>query len=156
MPSGKITDPFGAWGLAPRFVRNVAISLPTFLLDLGLLYLLVRRGHLDYLAATIVAFLIANGLSYFLARWLVFHGTQRGLRAGLVYFLAIAALSAGAVIALMWLFVSVFHFEVILSRIGAAMVTGIGGYLANLLVNFRVARSQLSKRPSVLGSPKID
>ena len=140
---------FVAWGQAPRFARNAAISLPTFLFDLGLLFLLVRRAHLDYLVATVIAFLVANGLSYFLARWLVFAGTKRGLRAGLVYFLAIAALSAFAVALMMWLSVSVLHFDVILSRIGAASIVGVGGYLLNLLVNFRVARTQGA--PSGLG-----
>lgn len=152
MPSDPLTEPprrpagltraFEAWGKVPRFARNAAISLPTFLLDLGLLFLLVRRAHLDYLLATVVSFLIANGLSYFLARWLVVVGTKRGMRAGFVYFLVIAALSAFAVTGLMWLAVSVFHFEVISSRIGAAGFVGIGGYLLNLLLNFRVARAQ--------------
>ena len=58
-----------ARGQAPRFARNAAISLPTFLLDLGLLALLVRHAHVGYLAATIISFLVANGLNYFLG-WL--------------------------------------------------------------------------------------
>ncbi|HEY1446951.1 MAG TPA: GtrA family protein [Caulobacteraceae bacterium] len=115
--------------------------MPTFLLDLGLLYLLVRRAHLDYLVATLAAFFVANGLGYFLQRWLVFAGTKRGLGAGFIYFLAIAALSAVAVGMLMWLFVSVLHAPLIASRIGAAVIVGVGGYLLNLMVNFRVART---------------
>jgi putative flippase GtrA len=138
----KVTRFFVAWGHAPRFARNAAVSFPAFLFDLGLLFLLVRLVHLDYLVATVVAFLVANGLSYFLARWLVFIGTKRGLRAGLVYYLAIAALAAFTVALLMWLFVSVFHFDVILSRIGVASIVGLGGYVLNLMVNFRVARTQ--------------
>jgi putative flippase GtrA len=130
-----------AWVQAPRFARNVAVSSPTFLFDLGLLFLLVRRAHLDYLVATVVSFLIAHGLSYFLARWLVFAGTKRSLSAGLIYFLAIAVLSAFAVALLMWLAVSLLHFDVILSRIGAASIVGVGGYLLNLMVNFRVAHT---------------
>jgi putative flippase GtrA len=143
--SRRRTEPirlFVAWGHAPRFARNAAISLPTFLFDLGLLFLLVRRAHLDYLVATLVSFLVANGLSYFLARRLVFAGTTRGLSAGLVYFLAIAALSALAVTLMMWLSVSVLHFDVIPSRIGAASIVGVGGYLLNLMLNFRVAHTQ--------------
>lgn len=130
---------FQAWERTPRFVRNAAISLPTFLLDLGLLALLVQWARMEYLAATLIAFLVANTVSYFLARQLVFGETNRGVRAGLVYFLAIAALSVGALTALMWLFVSVFHFEVILSRVVAAALVGLGGYLLNLVFNFRVA-----------------
>jgi putative flippase GtrA len=131
-----------AWGRVPRFVRNALISLPTFLIDLGLLFLLVRRGHLNYLAATVAAFFVANALGYFLARWLVFVGTKRGLRVGFVYFLAIAILSAVALMTLMWVAVSVFHLDVIVSRVVAASVVGIGGYVLNLVFNFRVARTQ--------------
>jgi putative flippase GtrA len=104
--------------------------------------LLVRQAHLNYLVATVVAFLVANGLGYFLARWLVFVGTNRGVKVGLVYFLAIAALSAFALTPLMWLFVSVLHADVILSRIAAASIVGVVAYILNLLFNFRVARMQ--------------
>ena len=131
-----------SWARVPRFVRNAVISLPTFLIDLGLLLLLVRQAHLNYLVATVVAFLVANGLGYFLARWLVFVGTNRGVKVGLVYFLAIAALSAFALTPLMWLFVSVLHADVILSRIAAASIVGVVAYILNLLFNFRVARMQ--------------
>ncbi len=149
--SGQATPPASsrpalpAWERTPRFLRNAAISLPTFLLDLGLLYLLVQRAHLHYLAATIAAFLVANGVGYFLARRLVFAGTKRGLRAGLVYFLMIAALSAAALTPLMWLCVSVLHIDVILSRVICASLVGAGGYVLNLLLNFRVhTRRRLS------------
>jgi putative flippase GtrA len=126
------------WARAPRFVRNAITSLPSFLLDLGLLFLLVRWVHLDYLLATILAFLAANGLGYFMARWLVFGETKRGVSAGLVYFLAIAAVSAFALAPLMWLGVSVLHVDVIVSRIVSAIFVGVGSYLANLMLNFRV------------------
>jgi putative flippase GtrA len=128
-----------AWSRTPRFIRNALISLPTFLLDLGLLVLLVQRLHTDYRLATLLAFLLANGLSYLLARRLVFAGTRRSVKSGLVYFLAIAAAAALALTPMMWLLVGVFHIEFILSRIVAAVLLGIGGYLLNLTVNFRVA-----------------
>jgi putative flippase GtrA len=130
------------WGRAPRFIRNAAISLPTFLIDLGLLFLLVRRAHVAYLVATIVSFLVANGLSYFLARRLVFVETTRGVGSGFLYFLAIAALSAAALTPLMWVSVSVLHIGVLLSRLAAASLVGVGGYLLNLMLNFRVARAR--------------
>ena len=131
-----------AWGGVPRFIRNVLVSAPTFLVDIGLLFLLVRVAHLNYLVAVVVAFLAANGLSYVLARRLVFGETRRGVRAGLIYFFAIAALSAVALIPLMWLFVSLFHLDIIVSRVAAASLVGAGGYLLNLLFNFRVAHAQ--------------
>jgi putative flippase GtrA len=139
----------GWWGRIPRFVRNAAVSTPTFLLDLGLLFVLVRRAHLHYLAATIVSFLVANGLGYFLARWLVFPGARRGVRAGLVWFLAIAACSAFALTPLMWLLVGVLRLEVIVSRVVSACIVGVAGYLLNLVFNFRVASVRWSpyRRP---------
>jgi putative flippase GtrA len=139
---GRFARAVATWDRAPRFVRNAAISLPTFLFDLGMLYALVRGAHFDYLAATVVSFLLANAMNYFLARRLVFAETKRGLKSGLIYFLAIAALSAFALAPLMWLLVGIFHFDVILSRVFAASLVGIGAYLVNLTVNFRVARPQ--------------
>ena len=133
-----------AWGAAPRFFRNAAISFPTFLLDLGLLFLLTQRVHLNYLLATVLSFLISNGLNYFLARRLVFTGTKRGLRAGLVYFLVIAALAAVTLTPLMWLLAGVCHLDVLLSRTIAAIIVGVGGYLMNLVLNFRVGGSKTS------------
>lgn len=136
--SGWRTGLSTAWARAPRFIRNVAVSFPTFLFDLGLLWLLVRRAHIDYLVATIVAFLIANGISYFLARRLVFGETRRGVGVGLIYFLIVAAAGVGALTPMMWLFVTVFHIEIIVSRIASASIVGVGGYLVNLILNFRV------------------
>jgi putative flippase GtrA len=150
-PNARPARLAAAWAQAPRFVRNAAISLPTFLIDLGLLFLLVRWAHVAYLVATIIAFLVANGLSYFLARRLVFGETQRGVRSGLLYFLAIATLSALALTPLMWLCVSVFHIDFILSRIATASLVGVGGYLLNLMVNFRVGRTK--RAPRRLGLP---
>jgi putative flippase GtrA len=137
----RLTPLIAAWDKAPRFARNAAISLPTFLIDLGLLFTLVRGAHVAYLVATIVSFLVANGLSYFLARRLVFAETRRGVRSGLLYFLAIATLSAFALTPLMWLSVSVLHIDFILSRIATASLVGVGGYLLNLMLNFRVTRA---------------
>ena len=138
------------WEQIPRFLRNALISLPTFLGDLGLLVVLVRYLHLDYLLATIIAFLTANMLSYLLARRLVFAGSRRGLKAGFVYFLAIAALSALMLTPLMWMLVGVFRFDYVLSRILAASIVGVGGYLLNLLFNFRVAVTAAQATPKGL------
>ncbi len=134
------------WGRAPRFARNAAISFPTFLVDLGLLFVLARRAHVDYLLATVISFLLANAMSYFLARRLVFAETKRGMAAGLLYFLAIAATCVCALTAMMWLFVDALHIDIILSRIATAAIVGVGGYLVNLLVNFRVGRMQRALR----------
>jgi putative flippase GtrA len=134
--TGQIT---ARWTKTPRFVRNGLISLPTFLIDLAMLYGLVRRLHLDYRLATILAFLVANGLSYLLARRLVFEGSRRGWKSGFVYFLGIAALSAFTLTPLMWLFVEGLHIEFVVSRVVAAAIVGVGGYLLNLVFNFRIA-----------------
>jgi putative flippase GtrA len=149
----ELTRLLAAWGRAPRFVRNAAISLPTFLIDLGLLFLLVRLAHVAYLPATVISFLVANGLSYFLARRLVFVETTRGVATGLVYFFVIATLSALALTPLMWLSVSVLHIDFILSRIGTAGLVGVGGYLLNLMVNFRVARTRHAAERTCIPRP---
>jgi putative flippase GtrA len=126
------------WRRLPRFARNALISLPTFLFDLVLLVLLVQWLHMAYVAATVAAFIATNVLSYFLARWLVFTESRRGLRSGLVYFLGIATLTAFLLAPLMWLLVDVVHLGYLVSRIAAAAILGIAGYASNLLFHFRI------------------
>lgn len=108
-----------------------------------LLIVLVRCLHWPYLAATIIAFLLVNLVSYLLARRLVFAETRRGMKTGLAYYILIAALSGAMLTALMWVLVGVLHVNYVASRIVAAGAAGIGGYLLNLVFNFRLARSSL-------------
>jgi len=117
------------------------VSLPTFLFDLALLVILIQWLRMTYVIATVVAFIATNVLSYFLARRLVFAESRRGLKSGLVYFLAIASVSTLLLAPLMWLLVDVIRLGYFPSRILVAGVLGIAGYASNLLLNFQLPMS---------------
>lgn len=138
------------WTRLPRFVRNVLVSLPTFLLDLGLMVVLVQYVGLDYRPATIIAFFVTHILGYVLVRRLVFAESGRGPMSGLVYFLAIAATGVLLITPLMWMLVSWFHVEYVVSRVIAGVIVGLGGYLVNRYGIFRkglrVVRPSLARR----------
>ncbi len=128
------------WLNLSRFVRNAIISLPTFLCDLILLVVLVRLLAVNYMVASVVAFLVTTIVSYFLTRRLVFRGSGRGMKSGLLYFLAIAAASAALLTPLMGLFVGVLHLDIVVARILATVIVSLGGYYANRYFNFRKKR----------------
>jgi putative flippase GtrA len=127
---------FRRWLGLPRFVRNTLVSLPTFLVDISLLLVLVRLLSVNYLIAGLVSFLAATVLSYFLARRMVFRESRRGMRAGFVAFLAVAAASALLLAPAMGLLVGVFHLDLVVARVIATIAVSVGAYLANRLLIF--------------------
>ena len=147
-----------AWARTPRFVRNVLVSMPTFLLDLGLMVGLVQYVHLDYRPATILSFFVTHIIGYVLVRRLVFAESGRGPMSGLVYFLAIAATGVLLITPLMWLLVSAFHVEYVVSRVVAGVIVGLGGYLVNRYGIFReglkVVRPSLARRRRTSAPPE--
>jgi putative flippase GtrA len=143
-----------AWARTPRFVRNVLVSLPTFVLDLGLMIVLVQYVGLDYRPATIASFFVTHIFSYALLRRLVFTGSDRAPMSGLVYFLAIAATGVLLITPLMWLLVSAFHIEYVVSRVVAGVIVGLGGYLVNRYGIFREGLK--SVRPSLSRRRRTD
>ena len=123
----------------PRFFKYAAVTLPTFLFDLGILVTLTQVFHVQYVLAAGTAFVIATSLNYVLSRRFVFLGTHRSLSLGYVYFFMIAGAGLLTVTTGMYVFVGLLHFNYIVSRVGIALVEGVWNYLMNLYVNFRVA-----------------
>ncbi len=124
-----------------RFARYTAVSVSTFLLDLLLLFLFTDFFGWQYVFSAGVAFIIAVSINYFVSRRFVFRGTVRSVGEGYGIFLAIAFAGLITVTALMALFVGVFGWHYLISRILIAGIVGFGNYLMNLYVNFKVVGS---------------
>ena len=73
-----------------RFLKYTSIGVGTFVLDLGLLYILTDFLGLNYVIAAGMGFLLAVTLNYFLSRKFVFAGTDRSQKEGYAIFLFIA------------------------------------------------------------------
>jgi putative flippase GtrA len=122
-----------------RFFRYAAIGVGTLIFDLAMLYVAVSTLHISYLIATPVSFLIAVSCNYILSRNIVFKGTKRSWHGGYAYFISIALLGAVLTTSLVATLVSFFGLYYLLARVLVAGIVGIGNYLFNLYINFKVA-----------------
>lgn len=128
-----------------RFFRYASFGMVTFAFDLVLLWLFIQVFEVPYLYATAIAFLIALSVNYFLSRRFVFKGTNRPVGKGYMYFIAVAILGAAVTTFCMWLLSNYTDLHFTIARTLIAAVIGLVGYIANLFLNFKVAKSQTIK-----------
>lgn len=125
-----------------RFLRYTLVGGVTFGIDLSLLALATQLLHIPYPPAVFMAFFIGASLNYVLSRRFVFHGSQRTFWQGYINMVGVAAgialTTAGLTVAL----TETLNLNFLLSRILVAGIIGIGNYMFNLYINFRVAGQQ--------------
>ena len=117
--------------------RNTVVSCVVFALDLGLLWLLVQTGGMDTLLAAAVAFIAANGLHYVLGRTWIFRGTERGVGAGLFYFLINAGIGLVVTMALYAAILEFTSIHYLVARVIVSVVGGLTVFYLNATLNFR-------------------
>jgi len=122
-----------------RFLKYSSVGVSTFILDLLLLSLFVEQLQWWYLIATIVAFLLAVSLNYFISRAYVFKGTSRSVHDGYTRFVSMAILGIILVAWGMKICVDLLEWNYLISRILIAAIVGMWNYLFNLFINFKVA-----------------
>lgn len=122
-----------------RLLKYAVVGGSTFAFDLVLLYAITDLAGIPYYISTPLAFVVAVSINYFVSRRYVFKGTQRRVHHGYAYFLGVAILGglliSGAVAAL----VTLFSLHYLAARTLVACVVGLGNYLFNLHINFKVA-----------------
>ncbi|MBP7806835.1 GtrA family protein [Candidatus Gracilibacteria bacterium] len=122
-----------------RFSKYSSIGVSTFVGDLLLLFIFTDIFGIHYIISAGVAFLLAVSINYSLSRRLVFVGSDRSAKSGYILFMMITGIGLIFVMALMYIFVDIFGFDYIFSRVIIAGVVGMWNYLMNLYFNFRVA-----------------
>lgn len=126
-----------------RFLKYMTVGVSTLSFDLVLLYSLTEYAHVPYYLATPGAFLVAVSINYVVSRRLVFRGTARKVHTGYAYFIGVAL--AGALITTLGvtLLVTYVGLYFLVARILVAGFVGIGTYLTNLILNFKVVGSHI-------------
>jgi putative flippase GtrA len=122
-----------------RFLKYFVVGFSTFLFDLLLLYILTDIVLVNYVLSAGVAFLIAVSVNYYFSRIFVFTQTERRFVSGYYWFIGIAGVGVLMVMSLMFLFVAIFGWPYLISRVLIASVVGVWNYLMNLFFNFNVA-----------------
>lgn len=121
-----------------RFFRYALVGVSTLAFDLVLLYIVTELFGVPYYISTPAAFLVAVTINYFISRKFVFRGTERRIHHGYAYFIAVALVGAFVTTSLVAFLVSFAHLYYLLARVLVAGIIGIGNYLLNLYLNFRV------------------
>lgn len=122
-----------------RFLRYASVGVSTFGIDLALLWTLAGYGRLHYVVATPIAFFVALSLNFFLSRRFAFRESDRDMVSGYGLFLGFAGIGMASTTLLMWVLVECAAWNVVIARVGVAGAVGMGNYLANLYLTFRVA-----------------
>jgi putative flippase GtrA len=121
-----------------RFLRYAFVGFATLSFDLVLLYVLTQFFGVPYYISTPLAFMVAVSVNYFASRRFVFRGTARPLHHGYAYFLLFALAGALAITLTVTLLVTYTHIHYLLARVLVAGVVGMGNYLGNLYLTFKV------------------
>ncbi len=122
-----------------RFLRYAVVGASTLTFDLVLLYAVTEFAGVPYYIATPLAFALAASVNYLISRKHVFHGTERAIHHGYLYFILLAILGATLTtlgVAFMVHYLGLYY---MLARVLVAGVVGMGNYLLNLHFNFKVA-----------------
>ncbi len=122
-----------------RFLKYFAVGFSTFLIDLFLLYVLTDIFLINYLLSTGLAFITAVSINYYFSRKIVFKKTSVKFSKGYYGFVIISGTGLLFIILLMAVFVELFLWNYLISRILVAGIVGVLSYLANLFINFKVA-----------------
>jgi putative flippase GtrA len=122
-----------------RFYKYFIVGFLTFILDLLLLYIFTDVLLFNYLLSAGIAYVVAISINYYFSRKFVFSKTARKIDIGYYSFLLISGIGLLFLEILMAVFVEIFQFDYLLSRILVAGFIGIWNYLMNLYFNFKVA-----------------
>jgi putative flippase GtrA len=122
-----------------RFVKYSVVGVSTFLLDLLLLYIFTDIFSINYLVSTLVAFLTAVSINYFICRRQVFSSSKRGIKDGYLYFLIIIFFGVIITLGLMYVLVDILNIYVLHARIIVAGFVGIFNFLINDKFNFKLS-----------------
>jgi putative flippase GtrA len=122
---------------AAMLARNTVVSCFAFAFDLILLWALVRLAGWGKLEAAALGFVAANTLHYALGRSWIFHGTERGVADGYVYFLINAVVGLFVTMTLYAAFLRFTPINYIVARVVVSVFAGLVVFVLNAVLNFR-------------------
>lgn len=117
----------------------LAVGISTFFIDFLILYTMTTWGEVHYPIAAGVGFLIGISLNYILSQRYVFRYSARKFPQGYAYMVLAAAVGMLATTGLTVLLVEMAGIYYLTARVMVAGLVGIGNYLFNLYLNFKVA-----------------
>lgn len=119
-----------------RFCRYQAVGAAGFLLDLGILYLLIARLDMNYLVATTIGFLSSVVFGFFFNRAWSF---KKWVATGRIAIsLGVALASLAVILFVTYICVENIHLPYLEARLSAAIIAAIVSYIGDALLTFQI------------------
>ena len=118
-------------------LRNTVSSSLSFLVSIGVLWLLVTYADMDEVLAAAIGFVTAQSAHYELARGWIFPESARAVGTGYVIFLANAGLGMAITVSLYALLLDWTGMNYLVARVLVSVVAGLAMFLSNATLNFR-------------------
>ena len=118
-------------------LRNTVSSSLSFLVSIGVLWLLVTYADMDEVLAAAIGFVTAQSVHYALARGWIFPESDRAVGTGYVIFLANAGLGMAITVSLYALLLDWTGMNYLVARVLVSVVAGLVMFLSNATLNFR-------------------
>jgi putative flippase GtrA len=118
-------------------LRNTVSSSLSFLVSIGVLWLLVTYADMDEVLAAAIGFVTAQSVHYALARGWIFPESDRAVGTGYVIFLANAGLGMAITVSLYALLLDWTGMNYLVARVLVSVVAGLAMFLSNATLNFR-------------------
>lgn len=135
----RITSLYGRANLFfTRLIRYSIVGILSFSIDLLLLYLITDKIGFFYLGSATISFILATTFNYILNRKWGYRETKRSNTFAYSSFFLVNLTGLIIVLSLLALFVEVFQFHYILSRIFAGLIAGLIDFLLNTIITFHV------------------
>lgn len=131
------------WPMFRKCLKYGLVGGGTFLIELPLLYLLLKYTTLHYTVAITLLFILATISNYYFSRKFVFKDTTRGVKSGYIFFLAISGIGLLLTLSIVYLLVDVFGVNVLISRTIAVGLVYLWNFGANQYFNFKLKSSVL-------------
>lgn len=121
-----------------KIIRYLISGGTATAVDLGFLYVFTSLFHINYLLSSVLAFLLAFGVSFFLQKFWTFadRATDR-MKSQLVIYFIITSINLGINTLLMYFFVDFFHIQYILAQIITAGLVACESYFVFQIFVFR-------------------
>lgn len=124
---------------AHRFLRYLTVGISTFLFDMLLIWIATSLFGVPYYISTPVAFWIALTINYALSRKYVFTGTERRVHHGYAFYIAGGIFGGLLITSAVAFLVEGLGLHYLIARCLVSACVGLGGYIFNLYINFKVA-----------------
>jgi putative flippase GtrA len=118
------------------FSRYTMSGVMSFSFDLFLLWLFIDLLHIHYLSATIVAYVIAVSLHFFVSRTIAFSNTTTSLARSYPFFLAVSGIGLISVTVLMYVCMTYLPLHYYTARILVAIIVGTVSFFLHKHLSF--------------------